>query len=268
MTFKNFLQIIILSFYSMPLYICVAEKWRHWGLFFLLKISMLLAILTSVFLFFTILFFDLDKNFAPILDKIPDINIKNYKAYINDQSINMPIRLKSNNNELMIIDLNIEDADQYKQNSLILTKDRLSLNFIDSSNNLAIKYVDLKITQLNSNTILEFAKELKNKILVGITFASFPLLSLIYFFISLLKNLFYASVAGVLIKFSNIQLNFKQLLRISIVSSTASNIAGILIFIAIGSQFFSTAQLLIDIICISYYTWAIITISKHTSIKP
>ena len=76
MNLKIFLQIIILSFHSSHLYLDVAKKWKHWGLGFLIRFSILTGITISASLFILVAASNFNQ-LSPILEQIPKLSIKN-----------------------------------------------------------------------------------------------------------------------------------------------------------------------------------------------
>lgn len=267
MSLKKFWEIFLLSFYSKDLYIAVSEVWQNWGLRYLLNLSIFLVIITNCVFFINLYFFDFNQpEIINLLDKIPEFTIENNDAKANDSSIKYPVRIKSElsgNQDLIIVDLNIKEADQYKQNVIVFTKDRIAFNFIDNpSFDLAYNDVFKNNTKIEFNTksIIEIMSSLRNKMLGILIVLGIPLGSLIMFIVLLIKALFYASVTNVFLKISNKIWDIKKLTRIAIVSNTPA----LIVSVFLTTMFFqysltSTSQFLIGSIFMFYFAFAIIS---------
>ena len=85
MNLKNFYRIYILSFYSTEAYIVIAEKWRHWGLGFLLYLSLFVSAVSTIGFFILLSLVDFNsKPVVELLDQIPIIQLEDYKANLVD----------------------------------------------------------------------------------------------------------------------------------------------------------------------------------------
>jgi hypothetical protein len=264
MTLRNFLQIIILSFYSSELYINVSRKWRHWGLNFLLKFSIFSALVFSLTLFVVVASFDVNSVFMPLVKQIPNITIDKDQAFIVDKEIKMPMHLNFSDSDKvsMIVDLDITDANKYQQNAIVFTKDRISVNLLGASN-FAVSYKDLQMHELNSDAVMKFFADCKSKALGAILTLGCTLGSFFLFFANLIKSLFYAALASTLLKLTSNALNFKQILRLAIVANApASLISSILLMLFFNSGLLVIMQPIADAVYVLYFSWAVI-ISKR-----
>ena len=267
MNFRSFWQIVTLSFYSPELYLTVARKWQHWGLGFLLRLSMLVATISSVLLFILLSSFDFsDLKLAPLFDQIPEIRIEKNLASLVDEKIKLPLRLKLPNidQEIVIFDFSITDAEQYKQNIIVFTKDRIAFNFLNSPS-FAVSYqeFDGKLQLINGEYLIKFLNEVKKSLLGMILFLGIPVGSLVCFFFNLFKSLFYASIAHIIIRISGGNLDFKQLTRIAVIA----NGPAIIISIALSLLFFATpvasiAQAVANSLYVFYFVFAVVICKK------
>jgi len=241
MNIKRFLQIIILSFHSSHLYLDVAKKWKHWGLGFLIRFSILTSITISVLLFILIAAANFNQ-LSPILEQIPKLIIKNDKASLVEPNIELPLHIKAPgaDKDLIIIDLSILDAKKYHQNIIVFTEDRIAFNLIDSGN-FAITYKDLlhgsNISVIDEKNLMTIIQENKKKFLGTILILGVPIISLIYFVLTLLKASMYAFFASALSKLLKYNLNFQQLTRLAIMVNTPASI----ISAALVLMFFNTS---------------------------
>lgn len=227
MNLKLFFYIFRLSFYSSTLYIEVAQKWKHWGLNYLLKLSILVTFIATITLSITVTSFEFNNpTIIKILDQIPELEINNNIAKFANDTLKSPIRIKPENlnKDLIIVDLDISSAAAFNQDSIIFTSDRITFNLQGSS--IEIYYTDLLhdtgITKLKTDTLLELLKQGKSKLITILIFLAIPLGSLLCFIFILIKAAFYASIASIILRFTNGKLNFKQLTRIAILSVTPS----------------------------------------------
>lgn len=274
MNLKTFWRIFTLSFYSPELYIAIASKWKHWGLNFLLKLSILMATIYSISLFLFIYSFNLNEPILKdFLSQIPDLKIENNLAEFVDDSLKSPIRIKLNDNarDLIIVDLAITESNKYSYNGMIFTKDRIDFNFNDASI-FSIHYKDLlkiyNIKVLNEESIISLLTEGKKRVLGTLLCLGIPVGSFLCFILTLMKSLFYASVASVVMKIIGGNLNFKQLTRIAIISQTPAIIFTMLssmLLFRIGLD--SVIQSVMGAIYIFYFVSAVLLCNKKLNTK-
>ena len=259
MNFKNFWKITILSFHSSNLYLTIAYKWKHWGLNFLLRFSIFLGSIASIILFILISSINFDQ-LSPVLEQIPELVVENNQANFSDSKLKSPIYIKSpgSSNDIIIIDLGITQATKYQQNIIVFTKDRIAFNIIESGN-FSITYDKLLIGSdtkiLNSQSLFNMIQNIKNKFLGSILILGVPLISLIYFTLTLLKATIYAFFATALAKVLKYNLNFKQLTRLAVIVNTpAALVSAALILIFFNTGLFNmAASIIIDNIYLFYF---------------
>lgn len=269
MDLKKFFHIFILSFYSPSLYIQIAHKWRHWGLNYLLKLSILVTLVSTITISAITLSFNFNNpTIINLLDQIPEIDIKNNQAQFVNEGIRSPVRIKLENSskDIIIIDLAISSAESYNQEAIIFTNDRIAFNFQGSS--LEIFYPDLLnstgIDKLKTDTLLDLLNQSKKKILSVLLLLGIPLGSLVCFAFIFIKATFYSSIASILLRFTKGKLNFKQLTRIAIISITPS-----LVISTIMSLFFihlslnPVVQNIISYIYIFYFVYTVTLCNRH-----
>ena len=265
MTLRQFFQIIILSFYSPGLYLSVAQKWRHWGLGFLLRFSILVAIITSIISFIFVASFDFsNSSLTPIINQIPELNIANDKASLVDDKISLPFMIKypGTDKTIIIVDLSIDSADKYQQDVVVFTKDRVAFNFIASPNAIAIPYHDLllgsSIKSITPQNLISILTTNQQKIIGMIMFLGIPVGSLIYFLLTLLRSLFYAAMATLMVKLLNFNLDYKQLVRLAIIANVPTVIlTSLLSLIFFATSFAYYIQFVTDSLYLGYYMWMV-----------
>lgn len=251
MTLKNFFRIILLSFYSPKLYLEIAKKWKHWGLGFLLKFSILVSIVASICLFIFVSSINFNnESFISIVQQIPDMQITENKASFVDETIKSPIYVGTTEN-LIVVDLDAKTSEKYPDTLIAFTAYGMNINLLDSSN-FNISYNDFLMNDeakiITPDSLISFMMKGQKKTLAIIIVLGVTLGSLVYFVITLFKAAFYASVASLCSSAFNFKLTFQQLLRLAIVANAPafiiSSVFIVLFFnskIADLSQFISTS---------------------------
>ena len=157
------------------------------------------------------------------------------------------------------MDLSISKADKYQQNVIVFTSDRLSLNF-KGMEPIAASYEELKMNYINADSLLSLLGEIKAKSLGIILILGVSVGSLLFFCITLLKSMFYASVASVFIRLSNKSLDFKQLTRLSVISNAPSIIgSAVLIILLFNTPLASILAPITDSLYLLYFVFAVIS---------
>ena len=269
MSFQNFWRILILSFYSPALYVMVAEKWRHWGLGFLIRLSTLVATISSIVLFISISSFDFNNPIVTdLLDQIPELKIEKNIAHLVDDKIKLPLRIKwlKANQDIIIVDLSITDAENYNQNVVVFTSDRISFNLINSSS-IALPYADLlnntNIDLLNTVNLITLLNEGKKRILSILLFLGIPVGSLLCFILALIRAVFYSSVANIVMRIFNSKLDFKRLIRLAVIANAPSMITSMIISVLfIEKSIDPVVQSIIGGLYIFYFIMAIMVCNK------
>ncbi len=273
MTLKQFFQIIILSFYSSGLYLNVTKKWQHWGLGFLLRFSILVAIITSIVSLIFVASFDFsNSSLTPLINQIPELKIENDKASLVDDKTILPLQIQypGTNKVVVIIDLSIDSADKYQQDVVVFTSDRVAFNFVASTNAIAISYHDLllgsSITSITPQNLISILTANQQKIIGIILFLGVPVGSLIYFLLTLLRSLFYAAMAGVMVRLLNFNLDYKQLVRLAIIA----NVPTVILTTMLSLIFFATSfayyiQFITDSLYLGYFMWVVMLCGRKTA---
>ncbi len=266
MLLKNFWKILYLSFYSRQLYLTVSGVWQHWGMKYLLNLAIVLTVLTNGIFFINLYRFNFNEpSIIKLLDQVPKFTVTNNEAKANDESIKYPVRIKSENSDnrdVLIIDLSTSEADQYKQNVVVLTKNKIAFNFIDNPS-FDISYNDLFGTnnkvQVNTESIITTLELLRKKTLGVLLILGIPLGSLIMFIALFIKAIFYAFVANIFLRFSHRDWGIKKLTRLAIVSNTPALIVSVL-FTTMFFEYSLTpaAQFFVAGIFMLYFAFAII----------
>lgn len=274
MNLRSFFRIILLSFYSQDLYMSVVGKWKHWGLGFLLRFSILVTFIASLVLFTLIAMVDFnDDSVKEVLNNIPELRISNDNASFVNPEIKSPVNIKdaNSNNNIIILDLDAKDADKYQNdNVIVFISDRIVLNLFQSSP-AALAYKDLidddKINIVDGNFLLKFLNTQQKKLLEIILFVGVPLGSLIYFALTLLKVTFYASIASLFAMVFKLNLTFKQLTRTAIIA----NVPAVLVSSVFSIMFFRNAgsdidQFIVSSVHLFYFIGAVLLYLKKTRI--
>lgn len=273
MSLKNFFQIIILSFYSSSFYNEIGNKWRHWGLNYLLKFSIFTTAVSTILLTIMVIAFDFNNPaIIELFNRIPELRIEKNIAHFIDDDMKSPVRISlPNSKEFIIVDLDLSDANKYDQNVVVFTSDRLAFN-LEGSNSFDILYSDLlegtNINIINTDSLVKLLNNSKKRILGVLLFLGVPLGSLIFFAITLFKSLFYSSVTAVLMKvLDKEKLDLKKLTRLAIISQTPAVVISVIIsllYIQFGLN--ATVQSAISYIGLFYFVFAVLScnrLSKH-----
>lgn len=266
MNIKTFFKILFASFYSKELYISVFDNWKHWGLGFLIRFSVLVTFTASVIFYILISLTDFDsQNVHSLFNNIPEMNITDGKASFADKELKSPLIIKSttNNQNIFIFDLDTNNSNKYQNQSLIaFVADKIVLNALQSSP-ISVTYEDLisgsKISSIDGAFLLNFLKDQQQKLLNIVLFVGVPLGSIIYFILTLLKASFFSSIAYIFSNIFRFNLSFKQLTRIAIITNVpsvlVSSVFSILLFNNIGSEF---DQLIVNSVHLFYFIGSII----------
>ncbi len=118
---------------------------------------------------------------------------------------------------------------------------------------------------LNEENWLELLKNNQKKLLGIILILGFPIGSLLYFIITLLKSVFYAYSASILAKILNYNLNFKQLTRLAIIVNAPATIIStfiILLFFGAGASS-NISQIIAGNIYLFYFVFVFILCGKQ-----
>lgn len=271
MTIKNFFRIILLSFHSPQLYIDVLSKWKHWGLAFLLRFSILVTLVSSVALFSFISLIDFNSpSMHSLLSNIPEIKVVNGKGEFIDSNINSPLEIKSSDGSktLIAIDLNKQSSEANTSDIPVLfTSNMISINFLNAAP-LNLNYQDLfndsKDNIINSELLINFLNAQQKNILGMILFLGVPLGSLVYFFLTLLKTGFYSSIAHIISTIFKLNLTFQQLTRVAIVANVpAVIISTVYVLIFFDSPLLQLDQYLIGLVHLFYFVGGIFSYIKE-----
>lgn len=269
MRIKDFLHIIILSFYSRNLYANVVNKWNHWGLGFLLRFSTLVAFIISILLFTIIAAADF-KDLSPLLEQIPELKIENDQASLIDKTAKLPLKINptNSNKEIIIIDLSITDAHKYQQNIVVFTKDRIAFNFTGAGD-FSVSYHDLfqnnNIKIVNSTNLINLLEINQKKLLGIILILGVPIGSLLYFLVTLLKSILYAFPTSVLARILNYDLSFKQLTRLAIITNAPAVIIASLIMLLFWNMDTAIIQSIAGNIYLFYFVYWFISCGRKAT---
>lgn len=266
MNIKTFFKILVASFYSKELYISVFDTWKHWGLGFLIRFSILITLIASIIFYILISLTDFNShNVVSLFDNIPEMNITDGKASFADKGLSSPFLIKSNTNNqnIMIIDLDTNNSNKYQNQSFIVfVADKIVLNALQSSP-ISVTYEDIisesKVSSIDGKFLLNFLKDQQQKLLNIVLFVGVPFGSIIYFILTLLKASFFSSIAYVFSNIFRFNLSFKQLTRIAIITNVPSVLVSllfsILLFNNIGSEF---DQFIVNSVHLVYFIVSIV----------
>ena len=265
MNLKNFFKIVSLSFYSPDLYISVIQKWQHWGLGFLLRFSILITFIASVILFALVFTVDFNSGSArSLINKIPELKITDGKAAFVDSEFVSPIHIRYPNSDqaVIILDLDSKSEAKYKQDVFVLFgSEMITLNVLEGSP-VTLSYKDLlegsDSNVVNADFLIEFLNNQQQNILGVIFFLGVPLGSLVYFVLTIFKVMFYASVASIAATLFKMNLSFKQLCRVAIISNApAVFISSILTAVFFNSALSEVSQSIASSIHLFYFIGAV-----------
>lgn len=271
MTLKNFFRVIILSFYSPNLYLEVAKKWKHWGLGFLLKFSILISLISSICLFIFVSNINFkNESFVSVIQQIPDMKIIEDKAVFVDENITSPIHVGPVKN-LLVVDLDAKTSEKYPDTLITFTAYGIVMNLLDSSY-FTISYKDFLMDQdekiINTSSLISFMLESQKKLLAIIIILGVTLGSLVYFALTLFKTAFYASVASLCSGAFKFKLTFKQLLRLAIVANApAFIISTMFVVIFFNSKIMGMSQFISTSLYLLYFMGGVLFYLKEKRTK-
>ena len=256
MSFKNFMQIIILSFYSRDLYNAVASKWRHWGAKFLLSFSLSASIIITIsaYLFFS----NIEANeFSSLLNGFPELILKEGKAELKQDNVKLPFIIKSSSGqELLVVDL--DDINKYSPEAVVFSKDKIKI-----TESTFVLYSSVFSDKIDQDSITNLLQKYKTKLLEIILILGIPLGSLIFFCITFIKSIFFAAIATFISKVFRYKLNFQQLTRIAVVANAPAffiNLLLVPLFFIIGLA--DVGLFIFNNLYLFYFTYAFIICAK------
>lgn len=254
MSIRNFFILYFLSFHSRELYLNIANRWKNWGLNFLLKFSFLCSLVISFFLFIMVAVKDFNE-LTYLFDQIPAISISQKEAHFVSENQEIVQEVKDIDNKIVaIVDLNISDPlGKYPETPIIFTKDRISFHFLFNSN-IALYYADLKkfynINILDSHSLIEILLINQKKLLISIPIIILPVLTIILLLLQFTKALICSAPALVISNLFNHHFKFKQIVRVAAVLNAPAEsiylISTFLIVFFIKNQFLINAMQLIN----------------------
>ncbi|MCT4635807.1 MAG: DUF1189 domain-containing protein [Rickettsiales bacterium] len=271
MTLKNFFRIIILSFYSPNLYIEVAKKWKHWGLGFLLKFSILISLISSICLFIFVSNINFkNQDFVSFIQQIPEMKIIEDRAVFVDENITSPIYVGPVKN-FLVVDLDARTSEKYPDTLIAFTAYGMVMNLLDSSY-FTISYNDFLMDQdekiINTSSLISFMLKTQKKLLAIIIILGVTSGSLIYFAITLFKTAFYASVASLCSGAFKFKLTFKQLLRLAIIANApAFIISTVFMLIFFNSKIMAMSEFISTTLYLLYFMGGILFYLKSQKNK-
>lgn len=268
MNWKMFFKVLFLSFYSRSFYLEVLTKWKHWGLGFLLRFSMLITLVIAVILFGLISTIDFrGEVIQNIIKQIPEIEITESKANFVNKDIKSPVHIGTNSN-FMVVDLDNNSIEKYPDYLLVFNAYGITLNAIDSSP-FTVSYQDLlknsEFNIINDISLTSFLTKGQRYALTIILLVGFSLGTLVYFLLALLQVVFYASIAFIFSNILKYKLNLKQLTRLAvIVYAPAIIISNILVLICFLFGLIQDSQFIFNMVYLLYFAGII---SAYTKFK-
>lgn len=267
----EFFRIIKLSFYSPSVYLAVANNWKHWGLGFLLRFSILVSIITSISLLIVVS--SVDFKSAPIssiIEQIPDMNVIENKVSFVNQDLKSPITI-ANNISPIIVDLEAKSIEAHSENFVVFTPYGITLNIIEA-NPFSISYADFlqeaNATLVNSDSITSFLIKNQRKILVMILLLGVSFGSLVYFILTLLKILFYSSMASIFATLFKLNLDFKQLTRLAVIANAPAFILStIFMLVFYSNKLADLEQIIATSLYLLYFIFAVYSCAKIQKVR-
>lgn len=268
MSWKMFFKILFLSFYSRRFYMEVIAKWKHWGLGFLLRLSMLITFIVAIILFGLISTIDFRGDaIQNIVKQIPEIEITESKANFVNKDTKSPVHIGANSN-FIVVDLDNSSIERYSDYILVFNAYGITLNAFESSP-LTVSYQDLLKNNeskiINDISLTSFLTKGQLYALIVILLVGFSLGTLVYFLLALLQVMFYASIAFIFANILKYKLNLKQLSRIAvIVYAPAIIISNILVLVCFLFGLAQDSQFIFNVTYLLYFTSII---SAYTKLK-
>jgi hypothetical protein len=278
MNIPAFFTTIYLSFFSRKLYQEVCANWQKLALKYLLWLVILNLFPLTVTSFnyinsinlgdneldeigeeITVKENDLSRSIKDIINQIPIITIKNGIVSINEQQpyyIYYPTTKKI----FAIIDTTNSKESRNVEAFIVLTKDSLKLEF---NKNQKVEYKIVNLTEPNKNLIIdqhllkEWIQRTKERLEWFIPFVMFPSLVIFMFLTNLFRAVLFTLVGGIGVKLLKYDINYQALFRLAVVAASPAIVAETIFTILPGVISIPTQQLIIFILKIFYFGFAI-----------
>ncbi len=214
-TFTLF-QSLYLSFFSRPLYRDIRRNWKGLGLPYLLLILMIYWVPEMMHIKNIISEFIADEV-PQYVDQVPTITIVGGKAsikesdpfYVYDKKNNRPVAIIDTSGQILSLD-NSPAMALLTRDSLIIRQDR------DTKETRSLSLSDLGDITITSRLIYNWLEVFKDLFAIVL----FPFALLISFFFHIAQTLLLAVLGGSFAKYFNVQIDFKSLVRLSVVAFT------------------------------------------------
>lgn len=268
MNFRQFWRIFALSFHSPSLYLAVANNWKHWGLRYLLQLSIILSILYVTILFLIVFSFDPEKGrVAELLKQIPEIDISNKNATFVDENLNSIQNIQLKDTIFITIDFTIENPNNKHTTIFSFNKSKITMNFAGLREEIFYEEIakTFKLSILDHQAWITLINYLKLKILPSLIILGITCGSLILFFISACSSLFYACFAKIILSFTKSDMDLKSLFRLANIAHGPEKLLSAIALIPI--IFNKSSDLILTIASYSYLFYFVSSIVLNQRIS-
>ncbi|KTD19302.1 Protein of uncharacterised function (DUF1189) [Legionella lansingensis] len=269
----NYLQALVLSFFSNRLYVDVGKRWKGFGILYLLFVTCLLAIPFAVRINLEFNNFFEEQIINP-LKQIPPLYIQNGKVSLDKP---MPYLIKNKKGEVVTIidttgEINAID-DRYPDLTTLITKDKFFYrvpppHFFFAKGVQPIKNPVYSQTLSESiNQVFDGEAWIKSSGIERIKWLSqvivYPTIALLFFVIFLILFLVFALMGQFVAKlFFNLTISYKQTCRLLMVAATPQ-----IVVLLLGLTFnllFPGFGLLLLVLLFGYFCFAVISLKRES----
>lgn len=272
--FYNYLQAMVLSFYSAKLYVDVGKRWRGFGILYLLLLIIIVTIpfamrMSADFNYY----FDMD--ILQPLKKIPKMYVQNGKVSLDKP---MPYLIRNERGQVVsIIDttgrINKIDS-SYPYLSTLITQDKVIYRlpkphfFFDSTGDQGEGPIYIQPLSPDMNQVVE-GKELVTsfgieRVRLLSNLIIYPTVVLMFFVVYLIFFLALGLMAQFVAKlFLKLSISYQQACRLLMVASTPQLVV-FLLFLTLNAIFYGFGLIVISILAI-YFSFAVIALKRESN---
>jgi hypothetical protein len=271
--FYNYLQALVLSFFSPRLYVDVGKRWRGFGILYLLLVTTLFAIPFAFRMGFEFNNFFEEQILNP-LRQIPPLYIQNGKVSLDKP---MPYMIKNKSGQVVtIVDTSgqIKTIDnRYPELTTLITTDRFFYR-IPSPQFFFVKGMQPSQSPVfsqeldeNINQVFDGETWIKLSRIDRIKFLSliiiYPTIALLFFSIFLVFLLVFALMGQFIANlFFHFTINYKTACRLLMVSSTPQML--VLLLALTANVLFSGFGLILIVLLVGYFCFAVISLKRES----
>lgn len=269
----NYLQALVLAFYSNNLYVDVGKRWHGIGVCYLLLVTILFSIQPAIVAisrfntYFTEQLIDPIKQIPPLYIQNGMVSLNKPMPYfINDKKGNVVIIIDTTDKITSI------DNKNYPNLNMLITKNKFFIRNVEPSSlllkettpqaSIHEETLDPNLNQVfDASFWLTYSKV--NNIKYIADFIIYPSVVSMVFTIAFIWLLVFALMGQLLAKlFFNFKLSYQQAMRLLTVSSTP-DFALILLLLILNWQFHGLSMLLL-VLLIGYFFFAVFSLKRYS----